>query len=171
MIRLPRLRVSSARATLGYLKEHTPMPVKENVELMRRWFREVWNEAKVETIHELFSPDASLTGHYGTKSAIRGPHEFLPFVQLIRTAFPDIKLKVEDAFGAHDKVVVRWIATGIHSGEGFGPPSNKTVHVTGVTIARIADGKIVEGWDNWDQLGLLEQIGAYRPPAVLAKSA
>ena len=61
-----------------------------------------------------------------------------------------------------------------HKGNGLGiAASGKKVHLTGITIGRIVDGKIVEGWDNWDRLAMLEQIGAYRQPEtlMLAKSA
>jgi len=60
-----------------------------------------------------------------------------------------------------------------HTGEGLSlAPTGKSVHLTGTSIVRISKGQIVEGWDNWDQLGMLEQIGAYQQPgAILAKSA
>jgi hypothetical protein len=46
------------------------------------------------------------------------------------------------------------------------------VRITGITVARIRDKQIVEGWDNWDQLGMLKQIGAYGSPQTsLPKSA
>jgi predicted ester cyclase len=52
-----------------------------------------------------------------------------------------------------------------HTGDGLGlPASGRAVLSRGITIARIVDGKIVEGWDNWDQLGMLEQIGVYQQP-------
>jgi predicted ester cyclase len=85
-----------------------------------------------------------------------------------------MKLTIEDILGADDKVVVRWSATMTHTGDALGfPPSGKTIRSRGVSIARIVSGKIVEGWDNWDQLGMLEQIGAYQQPGatLLAKSA
>jgi steroid delta-isomerase-like uncharacterized protein len=149
------------------------MPVKENIEFMRRWFQEVWNEGKTQTIHELFSPDGVATGHFGAQSQIRGPESFVPFVERIRGAFPDIKVTIDDAFGARDKVVLRWSASMTHTGNGLGPATGKPVRLTGITIVRIVKGKIVAGWDNWDQLGMLEQIGAYkRPePVILEKSA
>ena len=50
--------------------------------------------------------------------------------------------------------------------------TGKAVRLRGITIARIVGNQIVEGWDNWDQLAMLEQIGAYqRPQAALLKSA
>ena len=149
------------------------MSVEENVALMRRWFKEVWNEGKTQTIHELLSPDAIGIGQLEDGNQLRGPAEFLPLVERIRGAFPDINMVVEDAFGAEDKVVLRWSATMTHHGDHLGmPASGKRVRMTGITIARIADKKIIEGWDNWDQLGMLKQIGAYASPQTsLLKSA
>ena len=149
------------------------MSAKENVQVLKRWFKEVWNEGRTQTIHELLSPDAVARGQRGPREEIHGPDEFLGFVQEIRSAFPDIHITLDDAFGARDKVVGRWSATMTHTGQGFGEPTGKQIYLTGITIARIVDGKIVDGWDNWDRLGMLEQIGAYRQPETssLAKSA
>jgi steroid delta-isomerase-like uncharacterized protein len=149
------------------------MSVEENVALMRRWFKEVWNDGKTQTIYELLSPDAIGIGQLEDGSQLHGPAEFLPLVERIRGAFPDINMVVEDAFGAEDKVVLRWSATMTHHGDHLGmPASGKRVRMTGITIARIADKKIIEGWDNWDQLGMLKQIGAYASPQTsLLKSA
>jgi|SRR5580704_10027127 steroid delta-isomerase-like uncharacterized protein len=147
------------------------MTPAENVALMKRWYREVWAERKNETIYELLASDAVVSGHTGTE--IRGPEDFAKYADQIRKAFPDTDVVVEDAFGVDDKVAVRWSATMTHSGEGMGAPTGNPVKITGITIARIVDGKIVEGWDNWDKLGMLEQIGAYSAPetAILAKTA
>jgi steroid delta-isomerase-like uncharacterized protein len=149
------------------------MSVEENVALMRRWFKEVWNEGKTQTIYELLSPDAIGIGQLEDGNQLRGPAEFLPLVERIRGAFPDINMVVEDAFGAEDKVVLRWSATMTHHGDHLGmPASGRRVRMTGITIARIRDKQIIEGWDNWDQLGMLKQIGAYASPQTsLLKSA
>ena len=149
------------------------MSAKDNVELMRRWFREVWNEGKIQTVHDLLAPDAVGMGQGEQDVKVHGPGEFVPFVERIRGAFPDMKVVVEDAFGARDKVVVRWSATMTHRGDQLGvPATGKPVRISGMTIVRIRNGKIVEGWDNWDQLAMMQQIGAFeRPQAVLLKSA
>jgi steroid delta-isomerase-like uncharacterized protein len=150
------------------------MSVEENVHLMRRWFHEVWNEGRIQTVHELLAPNCIAKGQRGADSEIRGPEEFVKFVHEIRNSFPDHKLQIEDIFGADDKVVIRWSSTMTHSGDGLGmPASGKKVRIRGISIARFHAGKIVEGWDNWDQLALLEQIGAYKQPdaSLLAKSA
>ena len=141
------------------------MSVEQNMQLVRRWFQEVWNEGRIETVYELLSPDGVATGQRGADKVIRGPKEFDKFVREIRGAFPDIKVTVEDIFGADDKVVMRWSAIMTHTGDALGmPATGRTVRSRGITIAKIVDGQIVEGWDNWDQLGMLEQIGAYNPP-------
>jgi len=141
------------------------MSVEENVQLMRRWFKEVWNEGKTQSIHDLLAPDAVGIGELDDGSQLRGPAEFVPFIERIRGAFPDIHIVVEDAFGAGDKVVLRWSATMTHRGENLGiAASGKRVRITGMTIARIGGKQIVEGWDSWDQLSMLKQIGAYAAP-------
>jgi steroid delta-isomerase-like uncharacterized protein len=149
------------------------MSVEENLQLMRRWFQEVWNEGKTESIHEFLAPDAIGIGELEDGRPLRGPAEFVPFVERIRGAFPDINIVVEDAFGAEDKVVLRWSATMTHRGDHLGmPASGQRVRIAGMSIARIRDKQIIEGWDNWDQLGMLKQIGAYESSeTTLRKSA
>src|SRR5579872_3080859 len=150
------------------------MGTEENIQLLRRWFREVWNEGKIQTVHELLAPDAVGIGQTGPGAVVRGPSEFVPFVENIRNTFPDIHVVIEDVFGSGDKVVGRWSATMTHQGDGLGvPPTGKAVRITGITVVRIEKGQIVEGWDNWDQLAMLEQIGSYKQPETikLSKSA
>jgi len=143
------------------------MSVEENVQLMRRWFQEVWNEGRTDTIYELLSPDAIARGQSSGDGELRGPEEFAGFVSKIRGSFSDMKIEVEDVFGAGDKVSLRWSGVMKHTGDALGlPASGRTVRSSGITIAQIVDGKIVAGWDNWDQLGMLEQIGVYSPPVA-----
>jgi steroid delta-isomerase-like uncharacterized protein len=137
------------------------MSVEENIQLMRRWFQEVWNEGKTQTIYELLAPNAVGIGQLEDGSDFHGPEEFAKFVDRIRSAFPDQNIVIDDAFGADDKVVLRWSATMTHRGDALGmPATGRPVRITGMSIVRIAGNQIVEGWDNWDQLAMLKQIGA-----------
>ena len=148
------------------------MSVEENVTLMRRWFKEVWNEGKMQTVNELLARDAVGIGEVEDGVPVRGPAEFIPFVERIRGAFPDINTAIDDIFGSEDKVVVRWSASMTHKGDHLGMvATHKPVRLTGMTIVRISNGQIAEGWDNWDQLAMLKQIGANEPQATLLKSA
>src|ERR1700723_3803256 len=139
------------------------MAVAENVELMRRWFQEVWNDGRVQTIYDLLDENISGLGQDVPGGETRKPVDFVALYNRLHGAFPDMKLTVEDAFGADDKVVVRWSSVMTHTGDHLGmPATNRNVRITGITIARIADGKIVQGWDNWDQLALMQQVSDTR---------
>ncbi len=76
-------------------------------------------------------------------------------------AFPDLHIDLEDVVAEDDKVATRWTLTGTHKGVDEGlSPTGKGVKVTGMSFDRLVDGQIMEGWDNWYGLGLLEQLGA-----------
>lgn len=126
-----------------------------------RWFEEVWNLAQEATIDELFAPDAIAYGLGEGGAAVRGPAEFKVFWRNMRAALPDAHIRIEDTLVDGDKCVVRAVMSGTHVGEGLGLPSTgRRVSITGIVIARVAHGQIVEGWQNWDQLGMLQQLGS-----------
>lgn len=133
---------------------------RENSALIHRWFEEVWNKGRMEAIDEMAS--ASVIGHGQARHDTDiGLKEFKPFVVALRSAFPDMKIVIDHTIEQGDKAVARWTATMTHKGAFLGfAPTGKKVTITGTTMLRFANGKIVEGWDNWDQLGLLVQIGA-----------
>jgi steroid delta-isomerase-like uncharacterized protein len=135
------------------------MSVEENISIMKRWFQEVWNEGRVQTIYELLDEHIRGWGQDQPGVEIKKPADFEALYNRIHGAFPNQKMTVEDAFGSGDKVVVRWSSVMTHTGDHLGiPATNKEVRITGITIARIVNGKIVEGWDNWDQLALAQQL-------------
>ena len=133
---------------------------QENGTLIRRWFEEVWNKGRMEAIDEMASPDAIGHGQAQHDTDI-GLKEFRTFASDLRRAFPDFKVTIDRVIEQGDIVAARWTTTMTHKGEFLGfPATGKKVTVTGTSMQRIENGKIVEGWDNWDQLGLLVQIGA-----------
>lgn len=133
----------------------------ENKALMHRWFKEVWNEGREETIDELLSPDAIAVGLGETEKEVHGPAEFKYFVRNMRSVIPDLHIRIEDTVAEGDTVVVRVILEGTHEGNGLGTrASGHAVSVAGIVIAQFAAGRIVRGWNCWDQLGFLRQIGA-----------
>src|SRR4051812_22494142 len=139
----------------------------DKVALMRKWFHEVWNEGKTDIVLKHTAPNLIATGQGEAGATVKSPQEFLEFVTKMRGAFPDLHVTVEDAFGADDKVVVRWSVAGTHTGSHLGiAPSRKRVTFTGITIAKFSGDKIVEGWDSWDQLEMLKTIGAVEVPTV-----
>ena len=102
---------------------------------------------------------------------VRGIEGMKRFVSRIRSAFPDLRVTLEDDIAEGEKVVSRWRAQGTHQGELMGiAATGNEVAITGITIHRIEDGKIVEEWENWDALGLMQQIGAVPSPEEQAQA-
>jgi steroid delta-isomerase-like uncharacterized protein len=129
-------------------------------DLGRRWFEEVWNQKRREAIAEMLSSDAVI--HDGPTDTI-GPDGFYPFFDRMHATFSDMHVTVEDTFGDGDKICVRWSVSAKHTGDGLGmPATNRHISTTGMTIIRIANGKLAEGWQNWDMLGLIEQLQGVR---------
>jgi len=142
--------------------------VEENLALLRRWFEEVWNQKRSDTIRELLSPDCISHGTSESGGDLHGPEGFLSVHARLLDAFPDMHIEVEDCFGAGDRVAVRWSCTMHHLGNGLGmAPTGAEVKITGMGFARISGGKILEHWDNWDKQAMFEQIQA----ATAARSA
>jgi len=142
--------------------------LNDNVALGRRWFEEVWNQKKSNSVPELLAADAVMHGISETGGDICGPAEFLAMHARLLSAFPDMQFALDDCFGAGDKIVVRWTATMRHTGLGLGiDATGAEIKLRGMGIARIAGGKVQETWDNWDRMAMFEQIEA----AVKAKSA
>jgi steroid delta-isomerase-like uncharacterized protein len=132
-----------------------------NKTLVRRWFEEVWNQGREESIDELFAARGIGYGLGDTEAPIQGPAGIKPFVRNLRGALPDIHMKIEDIMAEGDRVTVRITAEGTHKGGNLGvAPTGRRIHIEGIVIVRIANGQIVEGWNSWDQLGLLRQIEA-----------
>ena len=95
---------------------------------------------------------------------LRGPDALKRVVTMYRTAFPDVRMTVDDVIVAGDKVVLRWHSEGTHRGELAGlAPTGTHGSVTGISIDRWQDGKIVEAWAEWDNMGLARQLGAAPP--------
>jgi steroid delta-isomerase-like uncharacterized protein len=135
--------------------------------LMRRWFEEVWNEGRAESIDELFPEHAVLWGVSRMGVASQGPAEFKEFHKALRAAFPDVHIELEDVVQEGDMAFARWTATMTHSGDGLGmAPTGRALHLSGMSALRVHDGKLVEGWNNWDQMGMARQLGVLEGKAA-----
>ncbi len=104
--------------------------------------------------------------HLGALSQpVQGLEAAKQFDTMLRGAFPDIHFTVEDQIAETDKVVTRWTARGTHRGQLMGiPATNRSVTWAGITIHRIADGRVAESWVSSDALGLMQQLGVSPTP-------
>ena len=135
----------------------------ENKALLRRWFDEVWTKGRTAGIDEMLVPHSVV---HGLGADLHGPAGFKPFHAAYRNAFPDIVIQIDAIVAEGDIVAARWSGTGTHQGDGLGfPATGRRAHFNGMVFVRVADGKLVEGWNNFDQLGLLQQLGVVNPPS------
>ena len=137
--------------------------LEENKAISRRVIEEGWNQGKLAVIDEIYATD--YVGHYVGSPDNHGPEGEKQFVTMYRTAFPDFHITVHDMIAEGDKVVIRWTATGTHQGDLMSiPPTGVQETHTGISIAHIAGGKLVEFWCNWDALGMMQQLGVIPKP-------
>jgi predicted ester cyclase len=117
------------------------------------------HEGDLDTAGEFYASDYVL--HEPASGEVRGLEAARQFAATCREAFPDLHSAVEDQVARGDKVVSRFSGSDTHLGEteDFGPATGNRIEITGITIDRFADGRIVEEWTNYDALGLLQQIG------------
>jgi steroid delta-isomerase-like uncharacterized protein len=141
------------------------MGTEVNKTLARRFFVEIADGRQLDRAAELFAADYR---HHdpGLPPEMQGSRDaYINHLPMYTAAFPDMHVTVDDMVSDGDKVATRWTITGTHGGDLMGmPPTGKSVAASGITIQRIADGKIVEGWTIFDTLGLLQQIGAVPAP-------
>ena len=123
----------------------------QNVQLVHRWFDEIWTKGDLKAIDELLSPDAKIHGLGETDRGTESHQSFKDFVLGFRAAFSDIRIVVEQTVEEGDMVASRWVAT-MKSGDA------REGKVTGMSMGRFRDGRMVEGWNNWDEAGLTAQL-------------
>jgi steroid delta-isomerase-like uncharacterized protein len=134
------------------------MSAEENKALARRAWEEIFNQRNLDALDEFYAadavwhqPDQDLQGLEEVKQWLARPFE----------AFPDLNVTIEDVIAEGDKVVIRYTSRGTHQGEtgGLGPPTGRQIELEGIAIQRFEGDKIVEFWDRFDSLSLLQQLG------------
>ena len=126
-------------------------PLEHNKQLFVRWFEEVWNQGRRDTIPELLHSDGVL--HDGPRD-LHGPREFLAFYDDLRAQFTDFRITHIVALAEDDLVCMHWSADFRHK------QSGKSIHITGTSVVRVEDNRFVEAWQNWDLASLQSQLAA-----------
>lgn len=139
------------------------MSVEENTAIAQR-FAQIWGQGSLDLIDDYASPDIAVS-YPLLRETVHGPDAFKDVIRGIRSAMPDVECEVHETIAQGDKVVGRWTMRGTQTGELNGiPPTGKQVTLSGITIYRIADGKVVEEFGEENALGLLQQLGAIPSP-------
>src|ERR687894_119257 len=139
-------------------KRRSGLPTEEeNKAIFRRYIEEVFNQGNLEVADEIF--DRYLSHQPDGSTLERGPEDVKRFNREFRSAFPDLRISIEEQIAEGDKVVTRVTFRGTHQREFRGmAPTGKEVEIKGITIFRFSEeGKVVESWDSYDQLRVMRQ--------------
>lgn len=154
----PALALAASPATAR--TTHDP---DANKALVRRFFEEIWSTGDLSRRDAFLA--AGYRGHIAGSTEPIDRDGWAAWFQGFRTAFPDARFIVEDMIGEGDRVAARLTMRGTHLGPlGGVPATGRSVVVSGMSIERIADGRIIEGWNENDGLGMLGQLGVLPPP-------
>ena len=134
------------------------MSIEENKNIIRR-YQEAYNNNDLDKLDEVVAVNV-LTPKImpGVPSGLEGAKAVH---QRSLLGMPDFHTRIDDLIAEDDKVVARVTMTGTHTGDFWGfPATGNNVTFTGIYIARIENGKIVEHWGEEDGIGLMQQIGS-----------
>lgn len=125
------------------------------------YYEKVWKDRRPDRIPDYFS--ATYHNNAGSRGRMVGPAGIEKNYHDLVAGFPDVSFEIADIICDGDKVVVRYVMLGTHTGPYQGaPPSHAKVTVPGIGIYRVADGFIQESWVLRDSLALMKQIGIDR---------
>ncbi len=139
------------------------MTLEDNKSLVHRFWEEIWNNANLDAVEDIVSSDFLL--YLPTSpEPLNGPEGLKQWATIVSSAFPDKHFSIEDVIAEGNTVVTRWSMRATHNGNFINiPPTGKQVTLSGISIFRIIDGKIVEDRAAEDTLNLLQQVGAIPP--------
>ena len=138
------------------------MPESEKT-IARRFNEDVWSRGDEGALEELLDPDFVDHDALPGQSPDRDGHRQI--LAAFRSAFPDLNVTTEDIVAEGDKVVTRWTARGTHQGDLMGiAPTGREVTIKGIDVLRIAEGRIVERWAQFNDLEMMQQLGVVPEP-------
>ncbi len=134
--------------------------LEENKETVRRIPEEITTLGKLELIDELFAPDFVDHSFSPALGLAAGREGIRQYINMVRTGFPDVDLKVQQIVAEGEMVAVRSVGRGTHTGEFMGiAPTGNQVTWTETHIVRMVNGRVTEHWADADRLGMMQQLG------------
>ena len=134
------------------------MSEEHNKEVTRRFSAEVWGEGNVALADELIAPD--LVEHTPFPAPTPGLAGHKQVLAMFRAAFPDLKVTVDEVIAEGDWTCLRWHGEGTQTGQLMNiPATGKSVHITGMDVLKLENGKIKERWAEINALALMQQLG------------
>ena len=133
------------------------LKLEENKAILNR-LAEQFNKKDIIGFENCYSPEVVYHGTGELTNA--GRQDFVQFMSAFFAAFPDSNVTVDDLVTESDQVSYRMTIRGTHTGEFMGiPATKKTITVRAIGIARVSGGQIIEEWVNFDEMGMMQQLG------------
>ena len=147
----------------SWQEQEKATPTKEEMKAHVEKILQMWNEGNLAIVDEMFSPQVIV--HYSASPEdIKGLEGVKYWVTNSRTMFPDFTMTFDETIIAGNIFIVRWSITGTNTGpitspQGEIPPTGKKIHITGISIAKEENGKIVEEWVVYNVMDMMMQLG------------
>lgn len=156
-------------APKGASKANQKQP--DNKQIVHRFFEQCWNEGNTNMIGECLTDNVRIHDPV-FPNLTAGANNMKAHIESCRRAFPDIKFSIDDTIAERNEVVIHWTARGTHKGDFLGMhPTNRKATVTGTSIYRLDNGKIVEQWAHWNLMSMMEQLGVQNAPQEQGRTA
>ena len=130
-------------------------------------YHDVWNGGNPDELNTII--DSNFVYHSNQTPEVKGIEGIKKLISSLRTAYPNLKLGIEDVLYSENKEAARWILTGTNTGPGELHPTGKSIKVWGESILHFADGKITEEWVAFDNQSFMEQLGFTMTPPKSSK--
>jgi steroid delta-isomerase-like uncharacterized protein len=125
---------------------------------IRHRYHDAWNAGDTSALDGIMAPE--VVNHSPLPGQPPGIDGFKAAIGMMRAGVPDLFITIDSSIEDGDRVSTRWTGRGTQTGELMGiPATGKQVTVTGIDICRVADGRIVEYWQELDTLSMLQQLG------------
>ncbi len=146
------------------------MSTEEDKAFLARSFDALFNEKRVDEADEFYATD--YVDHSPLPGQAPGLEGAKQKWRMYMAGIPDLHATVEDIVAEGDRVAVRWTAEGTHRGELLGiPPTGRPARISGISIYRLAEGRIAEQFERWDKLDLMQQLGVLPTPGQTGQSS
>ena len=141
---------------LAGCQEQKPDPSVEMKPIVDK-LEDAWNGRNIDALDEFFAPD--FVRIVNNQPEAKGVEGYKKAIADFRTAYPDLKLTLDNTLYAENGGATRWVLTGTNTGPGQMPPTGKSVNIWGLSIVHITNGKVTKEIVAYDNQVLMEQLG------------
>jgi predicted ester cyclase len=154
-----RLASRCGPPSVGQIGSVTGAAMDQQFTKYERTWIEGLNRGDVSVADVVFAPDCVIHMAGSPEPSI-SVGVFKQMIAGLLAAFPDLRLTIEDQAITGDKVATRWTAEGTHNGPlGEVKPTGRSVRIDGLILDHVTGDRVVERWEQWDQAGMLKQLG------------